>query len=73
MSLLVAEEGGMGRRKVEAVHLPETAIERLRVLVIRSRSRFGAQQYRQENSENCANAKPSKQCQTPHLPVQRFR
>jgi hypothetical protein len=50
----------MGRRKVEAVHLPVTAIERLRVLVIRSRGRFGAQQRRRENSENYANAKPPK-------------
>jgi hypothetical protein len=60
MSLLVAEEGGMGRRKVEAVHLPETAIEHLRVLRNRSHSRLGAQQHRRENSENYANAKPPK-------------
>jgi hypothetical protein len=50
----------MGRRKVKAVHLPETAIEHLRVLRNRSHSRLGAQQHRRENSENYANAKPSK-------------
>jgi hypothetical protein len=50
----------MGRRKVEAVHLPVTAIEHLRVLANWSHSRSGAQQRRHENSENYANAKPSK-------------